>query len=680
MPHPIRTALLTLAVCLIACVASSCHRSAPDEAATVAVDSLANAHKDLFFSAPRSADSLLAATQRQATDSAAWWRLQLYRGMAHVQMGDSTGAERLYAQVEAWCQSHPGNEVLEGMMWNKRGVAADIFGDIPAAMRFYERSYNVLSQGTRRDKEFIPTAVNLADLYQQQGHMPRAAACYREALFVCDSLHTDKSRVNIYGGLALIYADLSDFAQAHHYYRLARPYIDGETPFTQFYYHTGLGNCHYFEQRYADALADFGRARGIALRYGWKAMEFMCENNMLEVELMRGNLPGAEGHYRRAEALAASTNDINAAALFYFRSLKADLAIAQRRMPIDRQVLAIGSDTTSFRSHRYLMLHYRRLQHFAALHADWRQAYALQTEADRYADSLRGIQSAHHVEEMRLQFERDTTLLHQRLALADYGTRVARQQTLVMAIVSVSLAVLMAIAVGVWFYRRHTRRRMERQMERITGLRMDIVRNRVSPHYIFNVLNTVLPRLSGHADVNVPIGLLIDVLRGNLLTSGRVAVPLHDELQLVRHFVALHSLTKGQWPRVVWHVPEALEQSTMAVPSMSLQIPVENALKHAFPVPSAESLISVSVDYDQAERYLHLRVTDNGRGYNPGLVRRTGRDTGTGLKLLTRTFEILNRRNARPASFTITNLDAPAHGTEMHLAIPDDYDFGEDLG
>ena len=37
---------------------------------------------------------------------------------------------------------------------------------------------------------------------------------------------------------------------------------------------------------------------------------------------------------------------------------------------------------------------------------------------------------------------------------------------------------------------------------------------------------------------------------------------------------------------------------------------------------------------------LLLQVTDNGRGYNPGNVPQTGRDTGTGLRLLTRTIHI----------------------------------------
>lgn len=60
-------------------------------------------------------------------------------------------------------------------------------------------------------------------------------------------------------------------------------------------------------------------------------------------------------------------------------------------------------------------------------------------------------------------------------------------------------------------------------------------------------------------------------------------------------------------------------------------------------------------------------------------MRRTERDTGTGLRLLSRTIGILNRRNSREATFNITNRQAPDHGTIMHLALPDNYDFNETI-
>lgn len=671
---------LLATICLVLLSASSC-QSGKNPPTDNHADSLIEATTDILFMNPLRADSLYARIQQQTSDSAAWWRAQLFRGTAHFQAADTAEASRIYKQVENWCLAHPGHETLEGQMWNHRGVAAYICGNVNEAVECYERSYDRLRQGKEKSKSVISTAINLADLYQQRGYMPKAAYYYRNALFLCDSLNSNESRAGIYCGLALVYTDLNDFHQANHFFAMARPLMPNEPMMSQFYYHSSLGNCHYFEHRYDEALKDFEKARQLAVQFHNKIGEFKCESNMLEVELMRGNLPAATERLKRAEALAAATPDIDKASLFYLRSLKTDWAIAKGEIPITKGIEASENDTSGIKSLRYLMLHYRRLKHYAALHHNWESAYRLQAEAARYADSLRGLQSTNYVEEMKLRFQRDTTLLHQRLALADYETRTARQSTFILAVIIAALGLLLAAAIAVWFYRRHTRHRIQQQFDRITELRMDIVRNRVSPHYIFNVLNTVLPRLSHHPDINVPIGLLIDVLRGNLLTSGKVAVSLHDEIRLVQRFLELHQLTKGPWPRVEWQIGEGLFESQLLVPAMSLQIPVENALKHAFPTPSSDSLIRIEVTKEATPNggMLHLKVIDNGCGYNPGLVRRTERDTGTGLRLLSRTIGILNRRNSREATFNITNRQAPDHGTIMHLALPDNYDFNETI-
>ena len=70
-----------------------------------------------------------------------------------------------------------------------------------------------------------------------------------------------------------------------------------------------------------------------------------------------------------------------------------------------------------------------------------------------------------------------------------------------------------------------------------------------------------------------------------------------------------------------------------------------------------------------------LCVTDNGQGYNPGSTKRTERDTGTGLLLINRTLHILNQYNRQKATFSITNVPPPHHGTHTQLTIPINYDF-----
>lgn len=468
--------------------------------------------------------------------------------------------------------------------------------------------------------------------------------------------------------------ELENFTESHRYFHQASLRLKGETLQTQFLYHLSLGNCYYYEKRYEEALRSFRTARSFAQKLNNEAFRINCDANMGEVYLMMDDLPRARACLNLCEKALNNRSLVNTDNAFYIRSLLADLSIAEGHPSQANKDFSLGADSLLVSTPRYLMLHYRRLQYYAARDHRWHDAYRFQSLSALYADSLNSCQARNTMAEMAGRYQRDTTLLRQHLAIADYAARNVRQQSYI--ILTISLVALLALAATliIVLYRRRTQERMKRQMERITELRMDVVRNRVSPHYVFNVLGTVLPKLQRYPELVAPVEMLIDVLRGNLLTSGKVAVSLCDELTLVRRFVDLHHYSKGPLPRVTWKVAPELENSQLRVPSMSLQIPVENALKHAFPVLTEDCAIHIEVALT-AEGFLHIQVTDNGQGYNPGQVKRTGRDTGTGLLLLTRTLEILNQYNRCQARFSISNVPLPHHGTRMELLMPTDYCF-----
>ena len=168
------------------------------------------------------------------------------------------------------------------------------------------------------------------------------------------------------------------------------------------------------------------------------------------------------------------------------------------------------------------------------------------------------------------------------------------------------------------------------------------------------------------------MNMLVDVLRDSLIFSERHTVSLSEEIKLVRHFTGLNAATHPSAPRIEWDI-DAGTDLERPVPTMCLQIPVENALKHAFPSPVSEgAYIRISAVTRQGT--LHLSVTDNGQGYRPGRVRSSERDTGTGLRLLARTAELLNQRNVWKMSLTIRNR-RDVSGTVVSLSIPQGYDF-----
>ena len=112
------------------------------------------------------------------------------------------------------------------------------------------------------------------------------------------------------------------------------------------------------------------------------------------------------------------------------------------------------------------------------------------------------------------------------------------------------------------------------------------------------------------------------------------------------------------------------------VPSMSIQIPVENAVKYAFNTESLNPCIMISISVENEE--LHVSIEDNGIGYHPGAHARDERSTGQGLKILYRTIDLLNTRNIRKMQFSIRNLHSVSekgHGTCVLLIVPLNYNF-----
>lgn len=662
--------LILLTAILLLCMAGCNSSHSKKEAATI--HQSLNQLKPLIFENPQAAYHTLDSLQHTASDSALWYELELFKGACQLHSGQQDAGRKTYGLVKQWCRQNPGNYRLEGMMYNTMGIEEALSGDIETSGKYYQRAFDCMSR-VPKDEQFISTCINLADHYMISGKLPEAAGIYRYALYVCDSINYTQSRTPIYSGLATVYMELENFKMAHEFLEKAARDIDQCELTTRLFYYTTCGNCSYYEEDYHQSLQYFFKAFELAKGFNNDYNIILCHGNMAENYLMLDSLEQAEKHLEACKEYLQTNSREHPQTSYYIESLLLDLAIAQKKPAQIKLYYRQDVDSLLKDFPRYLMLHYRRLERYAAGNRMWEKAYRNLQKSTQYAHRLRSQHIQNNVIEMEQRYRRDTTLLQQQVALANYRTQSIQQQNYIILAVASALILLLVSAITFIYLRKRNAQRLKRQMEKMTELRMDIVRNRASPHYIFNVLGTILPKLQRYPEMVGPVEMLIDVLRGNLLSSGKVAVMLCDELALVERFVALYHYSKDERPRVNWHINEELKQSNWQIPSMSLQIPVENALKHAFPVLTDESTIDIDIHFDNHR--LCLCVTDNGCGYNPGKVKATGRDTGTGLRLLTRTIAILNQYNAEQATFDITNRPAPQTGTCIKLTLPENYSF-----
>lgn len=118
------------------------------------------------------------------------------------------------------------------------------------------------------------------------------------------------------------------------------------------------------------------------------------------------------------------------------------------------------------------------------------------------------------------------------------------------------------------------------QLERnMKDLQLNALAGRVDPHFIFNALNNIRALVDEDGEkARTAISALSDILRGPITSTSQDRITVAEEMLLVRNYV---SLSKIQYEERLSYKEECDDDVYFAlIPSMMLQILVENAIKH----------------------------------------------------------------------------------------------------
>ncbi len=189
------------------------------------------------------------------------------------------------------------------------------------------------------------------------------------------------------------------------------------------------------------------------------------------------------------------------------------------------------------------------------------------------------------------------------------------------------------------------------------------LRNKLNPHFLFNTLHSIIA-LTRKDAARAEQALLIfsDLLRHVLDTekAGSDEVPLAQELDFTRDYLALEALRLGPRLTVQWQLDEAAMACT--VPALSVQPLVENSIKHAFNPRTAPGVLRIETRLDRASGQLHVLVQDDGPGAAADATERGG---GLGLKTVARRLALRFGERGRLEVDT-----RPGAGFGVHLSLP----------
>ena len=163
---------------------------------------------------------------------------------------------------------------------------------------------------------------------------------------------------------------------------------------------------------------------------------------------------------------------------------------------------------------------------------------------------------------------------------------------------------------GVWIYAIIAGVSYAFQMQRsLAAARLDALRARLHPHFLFNALHTV-GALVRHdpAEAESAVEKLGDMLRYTLREGEGDAVSFSEEWEFTRRYLEFEQLRYGDRLRVKADIdPRALDCSA---PTFALQTLVENAVRHSIDTRAEGGEVEISARRN-GER-LQIRVRDDG--------------------------------------------------------------------
>lgn len=523
-------------------------------------------------------------------------------------------------------------------------------------IRLYHQAYQLMMESDI--KESLPDmSANLGDAYVAQGNLAEGSRWYRRALYLNDSLALpQKQTLTLYMGLGRIYTTVGDFEQARSYYERTDRQFDEMKPNMQSYFLNNYGNYFYFRQQYPQALQTFRRLKAHLERH--KAQDnfdmFLCKINMADVFLNLGQTDSASLYVDEAEQYFKE-QQVNVG-VYYAQTIRIGIALKEKRLKDVERILqeAQGTDVAD---HDMKAIRHRYLNQYYAAIGDYKKAYAGLRSHIMYTDSTAYRLKNMRSEDILTRLTEDTIRLHHQLALKekeDYHQK-ERQwgiTTLAMTIIIILLFIL-------WGSQEH-KRRLQTSLD-IMMLRLQNARQRISPHFVFNVLNSEITK--SNEDVSHHLSMLAQLIRTNLDLTHNNYITLAEELDFVSQYIDIERETlNGDFDFSI-EAPERAVLESIMTPSMLVQILTENALLHGLKNKEGEKKLTIRVETDDQET--RISVIDNGPGFD--IRQYSSHRSRTGLNIIRTTVSAVNEENKKhKMRFDIHN----DNGCHAILTIP----------
>ncbi|MFT3950263.1 MAG: histidine kinase [Agriterribacter sp.] len=190
----------------------------------------------------------------------------------------------------------------------------------------------------------------------------------------------------------------------------------------------------------------------------------------------------------------------------------------------------------------------------------------------------------------------------------------------------------------------------------VKELELKTIKSHINPHFIFNSLNSIRALVDENPErARRAITELSNILRSSMQTEKMETVPLEQELNIVKDYLALEQMRFEERLRVNFTIDaNTLNQP---IPPMMLQTLAENAIKHGVSKQMDGGIVTITSDFVDNHHEIIIR--------NSGVLNGHAEYKGFGLQS---THDRLNLLFGTKAVFTIQ--DIPGNMVEAKVIMP----------
>ena len=588
---------------------------------------------------------------QQTMDSVKMWYGQM--------QGDSMKVKS--EQVAHFLQQHEDDQSspmrrLRAEWLKAKGVWYGAIKGMPdSALVYTDRAIAEMNGLSGVDELRILAMANRADFYRQLGQLDYSVDGYLQALETADSTGLgEEMKIPLLLGVSTAYTFMGDYQNSEIWWRKTGELVNQMEKRDQFIYYNELGNNHYFQEQYVGALDCFNKAASLVKDDKHRQWDYYTAlTNLGEIHVCLGQADSARVIIAQVDSFFRKVDF--PPILYYIETEKIKLALLDGRTQQALQMVNhCEFPTISIPAGKLLRL--KAVEQVMRQTGNYQRAYEAHQEWHALNDSIQNANVRMQMSSRMLQYEHDKQLLEQQRTIDNERMKVR----LAWAFCAVALLAIGLLSVLIWLWRKRQKMHDMEVRQQIVGMRMENTRNRITPHFIYNALtHEMLAQMEGR---KVDLSALTQLLRRGVEQADMLETTLEEELTFVDYYV---DIERQQMPVTLFYQKEIasdVNPQAVLLPAMTIQIFVENAIKHGLKRQGGMLTIRAS----RQDNATLVEVLDNGQGLDSSYQEHTG------MRVVRQTIQMLNEHNHQQITFGIGNLK---QGCRSWLLLPDDYNY-----